>query len=98
MVGFVELNIEAQTYFTYTNNMNIDDKLLELVAKRVNLSKFDNDWLDKYFDIKYEINDYIESMGYHKDSIMLHLCLYLNIEAEEYIWAEQTKVEINKLP
>jgi hypothetical protein len=29
---------------------------------------------------------------------MLHLCLYLNIEAEEYIWAEQTKVEIHKLP
>jgi hypothetical protein len=78
--------------------MNIDDKLLELVAKRVKLSKFDNDWADKYFDIKYEINDYIESMGYHKDSIMLHLCLYLNLEAEEYIWAEQTKVEINKLP
>jgi hypothetical protein len=78
--------------------MNIDDKLLELVAKRVNLSKFDNDWLDKYFDIKYEINDYIEAMGYQKESIMLHLCLYLNIEAEEYIWAEQTKVEIHKLP
>ena len=78
--------------------MNIDDKLLELVAKRANLSKLDNNWLDKYFDIKYEINDYIEEMGYHKESIMLHLCLYLNIEAEEYIWAEQTKVEIHKLP
>ena len=81
--------------------MNIDDKLLELVAKRTicaNLSELDNNWLDKYFDIKYEINDYIEKMGYHKDSIMLHLCLYLNIEAEEYIWAEETKVEIHKLP
>lgn len=78
--------------------MNIDDKLLELVAKRANLSKLDNNWVDKYFDIKYEINDYIKEMGYHKDSIMLHLCLYLNIEAEEYIWAEQTKVEIHKLP
>lgn len=42
--------------------MNIDDKLLELVAKRANLSKLDNNWLDKYFDIKYEINDYIEEM------------------------------------
>ena len=78
--------------------MNIDDKLLELVAKRANLSKLDNNWLDKYFEIKYEINDYIEEMGYHKDSIMLHLCLYLNIEAEEYIWAEETKVLIHKLP
>ena len=78
--------------------MNIDDKLLELVAKRANLSKLDNNWLDKYFEIKYEINDYIEAMGYHKESIMLHLCLYLNIEAEEYIWAEETKVLIHKLP
>lgn len=78
--------------------MNIDDKLLELVAKRANLSKLDNNWSDKYFDIKYEINDYIEEMGYQKESIMLHLCLYLNIEAEEYIWAEETKVEIHKLP
>ena len=81
--------------------MNIDDKLLELVAKRTictNLSELDNNWLDKYFDIKYEINDYIEAMGYQKESIMLHLSLYLNIEAEEYIWAEETKVEIHKLP
>ena len=81
--------------------MNIDDKLLELVAKRAavsRLSDLENDWLDKYSDIISETNDYIESMGYHKDSIMLHLCLYLNLEAEEYIWAEQTKVEINKLP
>lgn len=78
--------------------MNIDDKLLELVAKRANLSKLDNNWLDKYFDIKYEINDYIEEMGYHKDSILLHLSLYLNIQAEEYICAEEMKVEIHKLP
>ena len=78
--------------------MNIDDKLLELIAKRANLSKLDNNWLDKSFHIKYEINDYIEAMGYQKESIMLHLCLYLNIEAEEYIWAEETNVEIHKLP
>jgi len=78
--------------------MDIDNKLLELAAKRVNLSKFDNDWLDKYFNVINETNEYIESMGYHKESIMLHLALYLNIEAEEYIWAEETKVEINKLP
>jgi len=63
--------------------MNIDDKLLELVAKRAavsRLSDLDNDWLDKYSDIISETNDYIESMGYHKDSIMLHLCLYLNLK------------------
>lgn len=78
--------------------MNIDNKLLELASKRVNLSKFDNNWLDKLRDIINETDKYIESMGYQKESIMLHLALYLNIEAEEYIWAEETKVEINKLP
>ncbi len=76
--------------------MEVDNRLLELIEIHANSDPL-GEFTEAFSSTQKDIDSYVEERNYTQQMKDIHICLYYNLSEEEYIWAEQCKIEIGKL-